>query len=370
MRVLQVIHNAKAGGVQTLAEIIGAGLAARGVTVETALLFPGSGTFDKITGAARIAWRILTGRHDALIGYQSSASILIGAAGWLARCRLRIAHQTALPTEIRSSMRWLDRAAGTLGLYSVNVVNSQATAAAFAHYPDRYRRRLLTIEHGIASPPPRRGRAATLAAFGIPDGRVVLNVGRLTRQKNQGVLIRALARLPTIRLVIAGDGPALRDYQALAAKLGVGDRLHLLGDVTRNDASDLLAACDLFVFPSTWETFGLAAVEAAMAGRPIVAADLPVLREVLSTDDGAAAAFVPSLDLDGWTQAMARESAIPHSAIADAIARRYAVKRMVDAYAALLSARRHSGCVTEPGFRGTASAFPDSGQAGTASASK
>lgn len=347
MRVLQIVHSDDAGGVKTLAEIIGDGLTARGVAVETAVLFPAPGLRAKLIGTLRVAGRILAGRYDAVIAYQPSASILAGIVGWLARCPLRIVHQTALPTEVKALVRWLDRVVGTLGLYTVNVVNSHATAAAYARYPARYRRNLLMIEHGVAAPKPTRGRAATLSAFGIPAGRILLNVGRLTKQKNQDVLIRALARVPSARLVIAGDGPERPDYTALAAQLGVTDRLHLLGDVTRADIADLLAAADLFVFPSTWETFGLAAVEAAMADVPIVAADLPVLREVLSAQGGAAATFVPPFDTEGWINAISANTThdAARPAIVHAVAQRYSVARMVDAYAALLEhgARRRSG---------------------------
>lgn len=348
MRVLQIIHGDEAGGVKTLAEIIHDGLVGRGVAVETAFLFPAPGLRAKLTGTLRVAWRILTGRHDAVIAYQPSASILTGIVGWIARCPLRIVHQTALPTEIKATMRWLDRIVGTLGLYTVNIANSHATAAAFARYPARYRRSMVMIEHGVAAQKPTRGRAATLAAFGIPAGRILLNVGRLTEQKNQDVLIRALARVPSVRLVIAGDGPERPDYMALAAELGVSDRLHLLGDVTRADIADLLAAADLFVFPSAWETFGLAAVEAAFVGVPIVAADLPVLREVLSAEGGAAATFVAPFDTAGWVNAInsnARADHAPRTAIVNAVAQRYSVARMVDAYAALLEhgARRRGG---------------------------
>lgn len=348
MRVLQIIHQDQTGGVKTLAEIIGDGLAGRGVTVETVVLFPAPALAAKVAGTLRVAWRVLTGRHDAVIAYQASASLLTGIVGWLARCPLRIVHQTALPAEVKAPMRLLDRIVGTLGFYSVNVANSRATAAAFARYPARYRRSMVMIEHGVAAPKPARGRAATLAAFGIPAGRILLNVGRLVDQKNQGVLIRALARVPSIRLVIAGDGPERPDYTALAAELGVTHRLHLLGDVTRADVADLLAAADLFVFPSTWETFGLAAVEAALVGMPIVAADLPVLREVLSADGGAAAAFVAPFDTEGWVDAInssMQAAHAPRTAIVNAVAQRYSVAGMVDAYAALLEheARRHSG---------------------------
>jgi glycosyltransferase involved in cell wall biosynthesis len=355
MRVLQIVHGSEAGGVKTLSEIIRDGLESRGVAVETAVMFPASdaGSFAKLAGAWRMARRILTGRDDAIIAYQPTASILTGFAGWIARCPRRIVHQTALPGEIKAPMHWLDRIVGTLGLYTTNVTNSRATAAAFARYPARYRGGMTMIEHGVPAPQPRHSRAATLARFGIPDDRrILLNTGRLTEQKNQGVLIGALAHVPSARLVIAGDGPSRGEYVAIAQQLGVTNRLHLLGDVTRDDVADLLAAADFFVFPSTWETFGLSAVEAVMAGLPIVASDLPVLREVLSNESGAAAAFVAPNDVAGWARAISAARVDTAPAIAAAIAQRYSVARMIDAYAGLLGspeitnpAQRHGGCV-------------------------
>src|SRR5262249_50877876 len=150
---------------------------------------------------------------------------------------------------------------------------------------------------------------------------ILLNVGRLSEQKNQDVLIAALPRLPAARLVIAGDGPKRAAFAVLAARLNVADRLHMLGDVTRQDVADLLGAADLFVFPSTWETFGLAAVEALMAGVPIIASDLPVLREVLSADGGAAATFVAPFDTDGWATAITgAATSTPSRAVMQAVA--------------------------------------------------
>lgn len=338
MRLLQIVHGPEAGGVKTLSEIIAGGLADRGIAVETAYLFPAqdAGFRAKLGGTWRVVRRMLGGRHDAIIAYQASASILTGVMGRLARCPRRIVHQTALPDEVKAPMRRLDRLVGALGLYTANIVNSRATQAAFAGYPARYRRDLLLIEHGVPVPEQTQPRATTLAQFGVPDdGPILLNTGRLTAQKNQDVLIRALAGVPRARLVIAGDGPRRVEYEALAAQLGVADRLHLLADVTREEVADLLAACDLFVFPSTWETFGLSAVEAALAGVPMVAADLPVLREVLSTDRGAAAAFVAPFDVAGWAAAIAAPPSIDRT-VSAGIAQRYAVSRMVDAYAALL----------------------------------
>jgi glycosyltransferase involved in cell wall biosynthesis len=356
MRVLQIVHGSEAGGVKTLSEIIQDGLGSRGVTIETAVMFPppDPGLFAKFGGARRVVRRILSGRYDAVVAYQSTASILTGLVGWFARCPHRFVHQTALPSEVKAPLRWLDRVLGTLGFYTANIANSRATVAAFAHYPARYRRSMTLIEHGVPAPRTKHARSETLRRFGIPDDRrILLNSGRLTDQKNQAVLIRALAQVPSIRLVIAGEGPLRGNYTALAQQLGVSDRLHLLGDVTRDDIADLLAACDLFVFPSTWETFGLAAVEAAISGIAIVASDLPVLREVLSADGAAAAVFAAPFDTAAWVRAIASSMHTDPQA-RRAIARRYSVARMIEAYAALLGAAArvdgapwHGGCVTE-----------------------
>ena len=97
--------------------------------------------------------------------------------------------------------------------------------------------------------------------------------------------------MPDAHLVIAGGGPEGEALRALAADLAVSDRLHLLDAISFDDIADLYVTANLFVFPSIWETFGLAAVEAAMLGLPMIVADLPVLREVLRTESCAARDF-------------------------------------------------------------------------------
>jgi glycosyltransferase involved in cell wall biosynthesis len=342
-RILQVIHGDEAGGVKTLADALGETLGADGHVVDTVCLFPPhpAGVVGKLAGVARVGRLILTGRYDAVIAYQSTASVVAGVAGWLARCPRRIVHQTVLPSELKPHLRWLDLIVGTCGFYTVNVLNSKATWAAFARYPARYRSRMRLIEHGVAPPVPKRDRAATLARFAVPDdGRILLNVGRLAEQKNQGVLIRALAEISSVRLVVAGDGPLRGALEAAAAEWGVADRLHLLGDVRSEDVADLLAASDVFVFPSVWESFGLAAVEAALLGRPIVASDLDVLKEVLAGRD-VAASFVRPHDASAWTAAiraaLAPGARGPTARNGPAISERYTVRRMADAYGGLLA---------------------------------
>jgi len=343
MRILQVLHDNERGGVQKLAGMIETALDAHRAVVETAYLYPRPGLppYTKFIYVLRMARRIWTADADALIAYQSTASIIVGVLGWLSGCRLRVVHQTCTPPETPRPLRFLDRLVGTLGLYSANIINSAATWAAFAAYPARYRRAMILIEHGLDAPMPTANRDATRRRFDLPlTSPVLLNVGRLTAQKNQDALIRALACLPRAHLVLAGAGPSAASFRALAVTLGVDDRLHMLGALPADDIADLYAACDLFVFPSTWETFGLAAVEAGMAGMPMVVADLPALREVLRAGGGEPVAFVAPNDIEGWIAAIAQAlQSVPAARAATAFARALSVKysrqRMVESYLSL-----------------------------------
>ena len=115
-------------------------------------------------------------------------------------------------------------------------------------------------------------RGAAPAALPVPAGApVVLALGRLHRNKAFDVLIRALPELPGVHAVIAGEGPERAALESLARRLGVTDRVHLLG--WRMDQAALLAACDVLVCPSRHEPLGNVIIEAWSAGRPVVAAD-------------------------------------------------------------------------------------------------
>jgi glycosyltransferase-like protein len=146
-----------------------------------------------------------------------------------------------------------------------------------------------------AAAPDQPARAAR-AAWRARLGRYVLTVGGIEPRKGTADLVEAFARLPTaelsgLSLVIAG-GETLFDYRdyragvlARAARLGVDPVI--LGPVDHDLLPALVAAAEVFAFPSTREGFGLAAMEALAAGVPVVTRDLPVLREVF----GGAARF-------------------------------------------------------------------------------
>jgi len=135
-----------------------------------------------------------------------------------------------------------------------------------------------------ASPACAAARQAWRSRFGC----YVLTVGGIEPRKGSLDLLEAYALLradrPDVRLVIAG-GETLFDYrdyrnqwEQRAIELGV--QPVVLGPVPHDALPTLVAAASVFAFPSTKEGFGLAAMEALAAGVPLVARDLPVLREI------------------------------------------------------------------------------------------
>jgi glycosyltransferase involved in cell wall biosynthesis len=139
-------------------------------------------------------------------------------------------------------------------------------------------------------------------------------------------------------------GPSHDDLMAQATKLGVSDRVHLIGEVAPHRIFEFIACGDLFVFPTLYETFGLSAAEAAIAGVPVVANDLPVLREVLSTTDKKPAAlFVKTPQNNGKALAHQIKSLLQNdglraelSTAGRQLAQKYAPETMCDAYEKLL----------------------------------
>jgi 1,2-diacylglycerol 3-alpha-glucosyltransferase len=112
--------------------------------------------------------------------------------------------------------------------------------------------------------------------FGVGDGDCLfLYVGRIAREKNLTMLLRAfrdvLRRHPSSRLVLVGGGPALTETKGFARELGVSEALEFVGMLPRDQIDPIYSAADVFVFPSTTETQGIAICEALSAGLPVVA---------------------------------------------------------------------------------------------------
>jgi len=167
-------------------------------------------------------------------------------------------------------------------------------------YGDLAEEKVVVVPNAAASefrPIPRETAAAAVRERLNIAAPFVLSVGDLQPRKNQIGLIRAFARMirafPQLKqnLVLAGKETWFADQVHRAAReSGIADRIQFFGFVSDSDLLQLYNACDLFVFPSFYEGFGLPALEAMACGRAVVCSHTSALPEVV---DGAAILFDP-----------------------------------------------------------------------------
>ena len=175
--------------------------------------------------------------------------------------------------------------------------------------------RIHSIPHGVdlrrfrpAEPDAKR---ELRRAFGWPDDRrVVLFVGRLSREKGVMDLVEAWARLDDASALLVLVGPDMTEHRddvgddarRFVASRGLGDRVRFHGPV--DDPAPLMRAADIFVQPSHFEAFGISALEAIAAGLPTVATAVGGLLDFLV--DGENALLCRPHDPESLTSALVR----------------------------------------------------------------
>ena len=164
----------------------------------------------------------------------------------------------------------------------------------------------------------------------VPDGaRIVLAVSRLTEQKGLDTLVEIVPDLPEdVVVVVLGEGPLRKELER--------DRVFLLGRVP--DVSAWLRRASVFVHPARWEGFGLAVLEAMLAGLPVVASDVGSLPELVR--DGETGYLVAPGDRPALLAAIERALEQPQLGAAGEQRARseFSVARMADRTAALYAA--------------------------------
>jgi len=111
-----------------------------------------------------------------------------------------------------------------------------------------------------------------------------LCLSRLSREKNQEVLIRAFSKfnqgILSSKLIIAGKGPEASYLKSLSKELKVDKSITFIDDVPEKDKILLFSSCNCFIFPTLAEGFGITLLEAMYSVYPVISSDLPVLKEV------------------------------------------------------------------------------------------
>jgi glycosyltransferase involved in cell wall biosynthesis len=137
---------------------------------------------------------------------------------------------------------------------------------------------------------------------------LVVFVGRVEAYKRLDVLLRAVRQVREggvdARLVVVGTGADLSRSQALARELGLETPVEFTGFATEDDKIRLLRQAHVCVQPSEKEGWGLTVIEANACGTPVIAADVPGLRD--SVRHGETGLLVPLGDVSAWAAALAR----------------------------------------------------------------
>jgi glycosyltransferase involved in cell wall biosynthesis len=328
IRVLYVIDDLGAAGAERSLAAMAPHYAIRGIQLDVAYLrhLPGVQADLEAAGAelhslegrgGRLGWmsraRALTASlrpdlvHTTL--FEADVAGRIGAS--LARVpvvsSLVNVHYSADQTAAPGMRRWKVRGAQLLdALTAQRVVRFHALSRNVA---DEMSRRLRVPRHRVdviprGRDPARLGqrdplrRARVRAELGVNEtSPLLLAVARHEHQKGLDVLLEAMPRVlseePRVRLLVAGrEGNQTALLRAMADRLGLNGATTLLG--AREDVADLLCAADVMVIPSRWEGLSSVLIEAMAMQAPVVASDLPTIRDAVS--DGDTARLVPAGD--------------------------------------------------------------------------
>lgn len=149
---------------------------------------------------------------------------------------------------------------------------------------------------------PARASAAMRSRLtgGHPGERLVLSVGRLSREKNVAALLEPIRRLPGTRLAVVGDGPHRPELERRFA----GTPTVFPGRLAGEELAAAYASADVLAFPSTTETLGLVALESLASGVPVVGARAGGIPFAVA--HGRTGLLVPPGDADALTAGLAR----------------------------------------------------------------
>ena len=121
--------------------------------------------------------------------------------------------------------------------------------------------------------------------YAADNEKIILYMGRLVYEKGIQNLIAAMPKIlenyHDSKLVIAGKGGMIDELKAQAQALGLGDKVYFTGYLSGKDVQKMYKCADIAVFPSTYEPFGIVALEAMLAGVPTVVSDVGGLNEIV-----------------------------------------------------------------------------------------
>ncbi len=333
-RIVLVLGSLRCGGAERAGSLLATGLAERGHRVAVATLAGRADDFyglpDEVerfaldvnhaapnpiralgglrTRIAAVKDVLVSTGAEAALSFLTEVNVVATFAARSAGCPVAISERVD-PRLHRERVPWRLLRAWAYPRADVLVANSASVAA---HYERRRGSQRVRWIPNFVSPP--RPEAIGSPPFELPDGRLIVALGRLVPQKGHDLLLEAWARVRDRtgwHCLIVGEGDA-EPLRARARALGVADSVHFPGRAP--EPWSLFARSDLFAFPSRYEGFPNALLEAMSAGLPSVAFETPAPGGPSSgaselVRDGHDGWLVPLGDIDGFAAALERAMA-------------------------------------------------------------
>lgn len=351
-RVLCVTDVAGIGGSERRLLHLAAGL--RGVDPSFCVLGASGPLIDRLRGLGReaIALDLRGGADNARVlarliqlarrsgasivhGQNRTAAFLAAIAGRAIRAPGVVATRTYTATGTGGRHAFLDRATSATVDVTIAVSEAARDALRSEGVPER---KLRLIPNGVDQ---AALEIAAARAARRPGSRLVVSVGNLHPVKGHEVLVRAMRRVihahGDARLAIVGEGTLRGELAALAARLGIEDRVELLG--FQASVAEQLGGAACFVLPSLDEGMSNALLEAMAIGLPAIATRVGGNTEVV--DHPRSGLLVPPGDPDALAEAIMRVLGDPNladalgEAAASRVRERYSLAAMLRSYESL-----------------------------------
>ncbi|MBS1811266.1 MAG: glycosyltransferase [Acidobacteria bacterium] len=262
-------------------------------------------------GLLKLAHYLRRKNVDILHTHLFEPSVIGLLAGALAGTKMRIVTRHYSDYHTRINRRWhvqLDQLCTRLshGVIAVSQHTADHMLAEEQAPPEKLHVVLNGIDFARVRLSSDYDRSKVRQEFVDDETPLLLIAARLHPEKGYEYLFQAMTQLKQrcngkIKLLVAGAGPFLHNYQEIVRSLGCDDVVTFLG--FRKDLPDLMAAADLFVLPSVAEAFGLVLAEALYLGTPVVATQVGGIPEIV--DAGLDGMLVPPANAPALADAIA-----------------------------------------------------------------
>jgi glycosyltransferase involved in cell wall biosynthesis len=355
VKILHVVTQMEAGGAQGAAIRNAEFMRERGIDSSVIFLYRKRGVYDNYDHVHVLLERPPKSGFDyiailfmlfnllrrekpkSIISYTHYANVMAGLVG---RCALvpKVVASHRNPSYTYPKLcRIADKIIGSLGFYSVSICVSNTIVESFRSYPMLYRKRLRLIRNGVDLSCYNSSSASDEEGKGSDGGGCFkfITVGRLHHQKNHKVLFDAMRNIQhnSVELIVVGDGELRKEYEEHIANQQLSHKVKLIGEVPPVKVKEYIQSSDVFLFPSHYEAFGFAVVEAMAAGLPVVCSDISAMREIV----GDAGILLPKDDPGAWSKVMVQligdhTMRDDMSSRSQERARRYSLEAMAEGY--------------------------------------